>query len=136
MEESEQYFLGSSEVVRHFPTAERSKPFKSGYSCDEDDYYIIVLESSSLYSYYEKVIEPYNNNSHVEDLDFWCKPCAPGTHDVSKVTLTGCRENGLFYEIELKTGFTTERNIAMIIYNLSQRYNCTPIELISKISKI
>lgn len=134
MKEGELYYLCSSEVIRHFPNAVKSKPFKSGYSVDSNDvYYIIILSEIELKNYYKDVIEPYNAKSHVEDIDFWCEPCIPGTHDISKVTLTGCKQNGLFYEIGNKTGFTTDYNQAMIIYNLSQKFNCTPIKLISKI---
>lgn len=53
--------------------------------------------------------------------------------DVSKITLKGLKENGVFYEIEIKTGLTTTKNRAMTLNNLSEKFNVTPIELINKI---
>jgi hypothetical protein len=59
----------------------------------------------------------------------------PGIMDVSKITLKGVKENGLFFEIERKIGLTTIKNRAMTINNLSEKFNCTPIEFINKIVK-
>jgi hypothetical protein len=53
--------------------------------------------------------------------------------DISKITLKGAKQKGLFVEIENKLNFTNETNRAMTIYNLAEKYNCTPIEFINKL---
>lgn len=55
--------------------------------------------------------------------------------NVSKITLSGMRKNGIFAEIRWKLDLTDIRNQAMTIHNLSEKFNCTPIELINKIIK-
>jgi hypothetical protein len=129
------YFLCSKVVIEHFPNNEHSKPFKSGYSYDlEYEYYVALLDWLEIEKYYKEVIEPFNLKSHVE-IDFWCRECAPGQIDISKITLSSARKNGLFVEAENKTRLTNEKNRAMIIFNLAEKFNCTPIELINKIVK-
>lgn len=121
------FFICSQEVIDAFPDSEHSKPFKSGFENDDDDNYVALLDFEKVEKYYNQLPEDKQDN-------FWCKECVAGTMDVSKISISGARKNGLFVEIENKTRLTTERNRAMIVYNLSQKYKCTPIELINKIS--
>jgi hypothetical protein len=123
------FFLCSQDVINAFPECERSKPFKSGFENDEGLYYVALLDFDVIDRFYREVVEPKDDVFN----DFWCRECVPGQMDVSKITLSGMRRNGVFYEISVKIGLTTEKNQAMTIYNLSQKYNCTPIELINKV---
>lgn len=122
------YYLCSEEVINWAKLAneEISKPFKSGYKHDEDEnYYIAVLSDiEEVRAYYSTLPEPN---------DFWCREIVAGSMDVSKISVSGMRKRGVFNEIEEKIGLTAIRNIAMTLYNLSQKYNCTPIELINRI---
>ena len=128
-----EYYLCSQAVIEAFPDAERSLPFKSGYDYEpEENYYIAVLDFEVVEKYYNEVIQT-NNDSSTEYIDFWCRECVPGQMDVSHITLVGCRIHGLFCEIENKTQLTTERNRAMSVFELSQKYNCNPIAFIKKI---
>ena len=128
------YFMCSSKVIEQFPEFEHSKPFKSGYNHDNEDiYYIAKIDFNKVSEYYIKNINPFQSfdyNSH-----FWCEECVEGTMDVSKITISGLKKNGVFHEIENKIGLTKTSNIAMTIANLSKKYNITPIELINKIVK-
>ena len=120
-----EYYLCSEEVIKHFPDVEKSKPFKSGYAFDKHmNHYIAVLDFNAVENKYKELTEP---------IEFWCKECTPGSMDVSRITLSGAKKHGLFVEIESQIGLTTERNIAMTIYNLSYSKGITPIELIDKI---
>ena len=123
---SKNYFLCSGAVISHFK-CEHSKPFKSGHLNDNDDYYMALLDFESVEAYYEA------NELLMDENNFWCRECVPGTMSVSGITLAGMKRNGVFYEIEEKLNLSSERNIAMILYNLSEKYNCTPIELVTKI---
>lgn len=89
----------------------------------------------NIEKYYLDVIKSYNEKSTISDIDFWLSECVPGTMDVSKLKLSCIIRNGLFVEIERILNLTNETNIAMIIHNLSQKFNKTPIELINHISK-
>lgn len=120
------YFLCSKELIDVIKPTEVSRPFRSGYSWDDAMYFIALLD-------FDKVKEVYEVGKSGYD-DFWCRECVGGTMDVSEITLRGARKNGLFVEIERKIGLTTERNIAMTIKELSDRFNCTPIEFINKIT--
>lgn len=121
-----EYFLCSKAVIDYFPDVEKSKPFKSGWGFDEEDeYYVAVLDF--------KAVEVVYNKAASEN--FWCRECHAGSMEVDKITIAACKRNGLFAEIENKIGLTVERNQAMTIYNLSQKYNCTPIEFINRIAK-
>ena len=122
------YFLCSEKVIKSFPDCEHSKPFKSGFRNDDDNHYIALLDFNKTEKY-------YNELSEDEQDEFWCRECVQGTMDVSKITLTAMRKNGIFAEIEMKIGLTTTRNQAMTIRNLSEKFNCSPIELINKIVK-
>jgi len=121
------YFLCSQSVIGIMNPVEVSEPFKSGYDYDkEDNYFIAVLD-------FEKVEEQYNKLPEEQQDYFWCRELVPGTMDVSNMTIEGIKRNGLFNEIERKTGLTTERNQAMAIHNLSKKYNCSPITFIGRI---
>lgn len=124
-----EYFLCSKAVIDYFPDVEKSKPFKSGYRFDKGDcYYVAVIDFPKVDSFYKA------NEERLLLEDFWCRECHAGSMEVDKITIAGCKRNGLFKEIENKIGLTTERNQAMTIYNLSQKYNCTPIEFINRIA--
>ena len=123
------YFLCSKKVIEFAKPSIISKPFKSGYSFDlDEDYYIAVID-------FEIVENHYNNLSPEKQEDFWLRELVPGTMDVSTITLKGLKKNGLFQEIEHKVGLTTYKNRAITIYNLCEKYNCTPIEFINKIRR-
>jgi len=123
------YFICSKKVVDFAKPNEVSKPFKSGYQHDlNDEYFIAVID-------FDVIEQHYNQLSDDEQDDFWLQELVDGTMDVSPLTLKGMKENGLFFEIERKIGLTTTRNRAMTINNLSEKFNCTPIELINKIVK-
>lgn len=128
--EEKAYFLCSYLVIEQFPEVEKSTPFKSGYDFEKDKvYYVAVLDFDAVDKHYKENIEPFDNL-----IEFWCRECVPGSMDVSNITLSAMKKNGIFVEFENKLNLTTERNRAMIIYNLAQKYNCTPIEFINKIT--
>lgn len=124
---TQNYFLCSKSVVDIMKPTEVSKPFKSGYEWEDDEYFIAILD-------FKKVNEEYKEDDPMFK-DFWCRECSSGSMDVSKITLSGMKKTGVFVEIEWKIGLTTERNIAMTILELSKKFNCTPIELINKVTK-
>ena len=129
------YILCSQAVIDHFKPTECSKPFRSGYDFDVDDaYYVAKIDVLEAETYYDTVIEPYNEKSRVNDIDFWFRTCNPGSMDDTKVTLKDCRKYGLFRAIEHATSLTNESNRAMVICNLAEKFNCTPIEFINKIA--
>lgn len=119
-----QYFLCSKNVIDVFSDVEKSIPFKSGYTHDSINY-IAVLDFESVEKY-------YNENEDQCDLDgFWCREIETGLIDVSTITISGIRKNGIFLEIENKTGLTTTRNIVMTINNLCAAHGMNPIEFIN-----
>ena len=118
------YFLCSEEVKIKFPLFNYSDAFKSGYEYDNENYYIGYLD-------FEKIEDFYKNN---ETFDFWCRELVAGYIDVDKITLKNIRNDGLFVEINNKTNLSSEKNIAICIYNLCQKYNVTPFEFIKKIT--
>lgn len=120
------FFLCSEEVINRFPECEKSEPFKSGWDFDEEDNYFVALLD------FDELKKSEEEKPHV---NFWCRECVPGTMSVSKITISSCRKAGLFTEIENKLNLTAERNQAMCIHNLSEKYNCTPIDFINKITK-
>lgn len=120
------FFICSEKVINCFPECKRSKPFKSGFENDNDNNYVAILD-------FEKVEKHYNQLQEDEQDSFWCRECVPGQMDVSKFTLSRMRKNGIFAEISLKLDLTLEKNQAMTIFNLSEKFKCTPIELINKI---
>lgn len=122
------FFICSEKVIQAFPEYEHSKPFKSGFGNDNNDNYVALLD-------FEKVKQHYNQLLEYEQDEFWCRECVPGQMDVSKFTLSGMRKNGIFKEIEKKLDLTTIKNQAMTIFNLAQKFNYTPIQLINKIIK-
>lgn len=128
------YFLCSQAVIDRFPEAERSKPFKSGYRDDDDKYYVALLDFEEADKHYREVVEPNNDDEDRNYIDYWLRGCAPGLMDISKIRLVRALKNGLFVEMEMKTGLTKETNRALMIYELAKKFNCTPIELINKIA--
>jgi hypothetical protein len=118
------YFFCSESVIGHFKPFEVSKPFKSGYDWDKDNYYIAWLNFEECEKFYKEVLK--------EETDFFLWEFCPGTMDVSNISMRSAKNSGLLSEIEEKIGLTVERNIAMTIHNLSQKHNCTPVELINK----
>ncbi len=120
------YFICSKKVIDFAKPTEVSKPFKSGYYMDNDENYIAVLDFETCESY-------YNLLSDDEQDNFWLQELYSGTMDVSKITLKGLKENGIWLEIERIIGLTTTKNRAMTLNNLSEKFNYTPIELINKI---
>ena len=120
------YFICSKKVIDFAKPSDVSKPFKSGYCNNDEEIYIAVLD-------FETCELHYNQLSDDEQDDFWLQELVSGTMDVSKITLKGLRENGVWFEIERIIGLTTTKNRAMTLNNLSEKFNCTPIELISKI---
>lgn len=123
---SSTFFICGEKVIQAFPECEHSKPFKSGFENDDDNNYVAILD-------FDKVEQHYNKLPEDEQEDFWCRECVPGQMDVSKFTLSGMRKNGIFAEIRWKLDLTATRNQAMTIFNISEKFNCTPIQLINKI---
>ncbi|WP_339889813.1 hypothetical protein [uncultured Flavobacterium sp.] len=130
-----EYYLCSEEVVKQFKPFEVSKPFKSGYEWDNhSNYYVAWLHFPEVEKHYKEVIEPHNQGLiGGSEIDFMAYECIPGTMDVSKITFKGCKTNFLFCEIENKISITKDRNRAMTIQNLAQKFGCNPIEFINKI---
>lgn len=122
------YYLCSGIVVDLNPKFIKSKPFKSGYSFDiKENYYIIYISDED----FDNLNNQYNSLD--ESLNFWIRECVHGIMDVSKITLKNIREDGLMVTIENTLDLTQVNNIAMVIYNLSEKYNVTPIEFINKL---
>ena len=125
LQEDKQYFLCSQKVIEHFKNAEKSKPFKSGYRFERDvNYYVAKLNFNE--------VEKYFNSIEDLDVDFWCRECVDGSMGIKKIRITYAKKNGLFREIEEKINLTTEKNLAMVIKNLSNKYGLNPIEFIDK----
>lgn len=124
-----EYYLCGKDIVKHFKPFEVSKSFKSGFKDDNDEYYVAWLNFAEVEKYYKDVIEPI---PIYEKLDFWCRECIAGTMDSSKINMRNAKKNGLLLEISEKLDLTAEQNQAMTIYNLAQRFGCTPVELINK----
>jgi hypothetical protein len=122
------YYLCSKSVVDFAQPTEVSKMFRSGYFHDEScQYFVAVID-------FLKVKKHYNTLTEDEQSEFWCQECVSGTMDVSKISISAAKKTGLFVEIENKIGLTTERNRAMTIKNLSERFNCPPVEFINRLS--
>lgn len=129
------YLLCSKPVIDIFTPAVYSKPFKSGYDFDKDEFYFVaLLDCDAVEKYYNEIVEPFNEKSDEPDIDFWTRECCAGSMDVTKITIKNARKNGLFVEIERKLNLTNEKNRALVIHNLSAKYGLTPIELINKIA--
>lgn len=119
-----EYYLCNKSVVDKFKPFEVSKPFKSGYDWDNDEYYVAWLN-------FEEVERFYNSESESE-IDFTCYECVPGQMDVSNLSMRASKKNGFFSEIENHLSITKDRNRAYIIQNLSNQFGCTPVQLINK----
>ena len=124
-----EYYLCSKSVVDIFKPFEVSKPFKSGYADDNDDYFVAWLNFEEVDRYYQANEDDILNS---ED-NFLARECVPGQMDVSKLKLNRMKKNGLRVEIENVLSITSLKNIAMVIHNLSEREKCTPVEFINKI---
>lgn len=126
----ESYFLCSAKAVELIKPTKISKPFKSGYEEYGVDelYFVAILD-------FEKVETLYNSLTEEERFDFWCRELVAGTMDVSGLTIAEIKRKGLLVAIKEELGITTEKNIAMTIQNLAEKYNCTPIQFINKIYK-
>jgi hypothetical protein len=124
-----EYYLCSKSVVELFKPFEVSKPFKSGYTDDNDDYYVAWLNFDEVDRYYkaneEKIL--------ISDDEFHCHQCIPGQMDVSEMKIRHIKKNGLFMEVNNNFDLCLYKNIAMVIRNLADRENCTPVEFINKI---
>jgi len=120
------YYLCSEAVFTHFRPFEVSKPFKSGYEWDKDNYYVAWLNFEEVEKFHNEVI---GDNW---EIDFWCRECVPGTMNDSTIFLPHAKKNGIFVEFEEKLSLTNAKNRAMIICNLASRYGCTPVQLINK----
>lgn len=121
-----EYYLCSEAVIKAFPDAERSKPFKSGYSFDaKTNYYVAVLDYEKAATYYATL--PKEN-------DFWLWECSPGTMDVSELTKAGMKRSGIFAEMENVIGLTKDNNRAMTIRNMADKFGQNPIEFINSIA--
>lgn len=125
-----EYYLCSSEVVKKFKPFHVSKPFLDYIDEDDDsnECFVAWLNFAEVEKYY---------NEHEAEIDelminFWLRECVPGTMDVSNISMRQAKKGGLFREIEEKLSITVERNRAMTICNLAQRFNCTPVQLIDK----
>ena len=124
-----EYYLCSKSVVEKFKPFEVSKPFKSGYADDNDDYFVAWLNFEEVDRYYQANEDDILNS---ED-NFLARECVPGQMDVSKLKLNRMKKNGLRVEIGNVLSITSFKNVAMVIYNLSEREKCTPVEFINKI---
>ena len=124
-----EYYLCSKSVVDLFKPFEVSKPFKSGYADDNDDYFVAWLNFDEVDRYYKANEEKILNS----DDNFFARECVTGQMDVSEMKIKGIKKEGLFREISKKIDFSSYANIAMIIRNLADRENCTPVEFINKI---
>lgn len=130
------YFLCSEYVVECFPSLIKSKPFKSGFEYDNEcNYYIIILNCDE----YKEIEGYYNNIDSIKEtnlyVNFWLREILAGTMDVKGITLKSVKKNGLFKEIYNILNLTNTKNLALTIFNLSEKFNCTPIEFINKIAK-
>lgn len=130
------YFLCSYSVIEHFPDCVRSIPFKSGYDFDVNDkYYILATADFEKYEkYYNEVIQPFNEKSNVDDIDFWLRECCTSQLDnAPKGCLTKCKTYGIFKAIENIYGLTNEKNRAFAIFKMAEYYGIDPIEFIGRV---
>lgn len=124
-----EYYLCSKSVVEIFKPFEVSKPFKSGYADDKEEYFVAWLNFEEVDRYYQANEEKILNS----DDEFYCRECVPGQMDVSKLSMKGIKKNGLLFEIEDKLSITSFKNVAMVIEKLAFENKCTPVEFINKI---
>jgi hypothetical protein len=130
------YYLCSQAVVDHFPTIEKSKPFKSGYDWDEEQCYIILASTSEfekIERFYEDIYEQFDQESK-NLFPFWLRECCDSQlSDLRRGCLTSCRSFGVFTTIENIWGLTNESNRAYAIYKMARWYGLNPIEFINRI---
>ena len=118
----------TEQVIKQFKPFHVSKSFKSGFENDEDLYFVAWLNFAEVEKHYKQFVE--TNEDY--DADFWAKECVPGTMDVLRISMRKAKVSGLLLEISEKLDLTTQKNQAMTICNLAQKYNCTPVQLIDK----
>lgn len=127
-----EYFICSKAVVELFPECEKSNPIKTGYKYDEP-VFVAVLDFKKVEAAYDSIHDE-DDNGHCNG-DFWCWSLVAGQMDVSKLTLKGIKERGLFLEIENKIGLTSTKNRAMTIHELAEKFGMNPIEFANSIAK-
>lgn len=134
-----------------------SQKFKSGYKTDTENYFVIEVDvetNLAIIDHFETVIAPNNdsylgidNSDDVKDyskmtyIDFWTRECLDShiyfdvvdhyTGDDAELSLDKCKENGLFLEIENKLNFSTQANIAYVLFRISEIESVSPLELIN-----
>jgi hypothetical protein len=122
-----EYYLCGKEVIKQFKPFHVSKSFKSGFENDEDLYFVAWLNFEEVEKYYEQ-LEP----NQFCNSDYCARECVPGTMDVLRISMRKAKVSGLLLEISEKLDLTTQKNQAMAICNLAQKYNCSPVQLIDK----
>jgi hypothetical protein len=124
-----EFHLCGKDVVDFFKPFYVSKLFKSGFQFEtNDEYYIAWINFEEIEKQYNEVILP-NENSN---FNFWSRECVPGTMNHSKISMRNAKKIGLLLEISQKIDITSQRNQAMTICNLSEKYGCNPVQLINK----
>ena len=127
-----EYYLCSKAVIDFFKPFEVSKPITSGYDWDkeEDLTYVAWINFAEVDTYY--------NSEFVSASDlqnFSCWECIEGNIEVDKISISKAKKNGFYVEMENKVGLTLDKNRAMIIRNMADSRNITPVELINLIYK-
>ena len=124
------YFLCSAEVVKQMAPRELSKPFKTGFRWDNTTLYVAKFDGMKAQLYLER---------NVRSGGVWfffrqCKTNQLTNIDPDLITLDGIKQIGLFAEIDKQDGVLTLSNLANVIYDLSYKFGCSPVDLINKIS--
>jgi hypothetical protein len=130
-----EFFLCSKEVINHFPNLEKSKPFKSGYDWDSEEYYVLFTNDyEKIATYYKEVIQPYNEKSNVDDIDFWIRQiCNSQLNEAPKGCIIKCKTYGIFKAIENIWNLSNEKNRGFAIHKMSEYYGINPIEFINRV---
>lgn len=118
------YFLCSELVSDLFPDHNKSKPFKSGYENDSENYFVIEIND---YDFFIKSIPKEDN--------YWCRECCDSfVSKAPKFIAIDCRTIGVFKSVEKHWGLTKETNIAYCIFKMASRYKCNPVEFIDRVA--
>lgn len=124
-ENVDSYFLCSENVIKSFPKAKKSRPFKSGYDYDKDDnYYIVLIDFKEVESFY---------NKNYDLLDFWVRECIDSLVDISCFEKGRLTNANLFSEIQNQLELTTETNVAYTLFKLSESEGVNPIDFINNL---